>query len=284
MKDFFKSLAFRVLAAVAALLVGMMIYAASTGGVATIPETIVGAVVTPLQTLASGIAGGFNSFIGIFTDSGVLRKENEELQKQINELRENQVELDELRRQNERYRDYLALNERNSGFQFADAQVVAMDPSDNYYNFTVNVGSLDGVSEGNPVITPAGLVGVVSRAGASFSEVRTILDPTVQISAYVSRTRDNGITGNTASLAREGLLRLMRLDRGAGVAAGDMFVTFGGGNKYPAGLRIGEVTEVFAESDGLSMSAVVRPYADIAKLSDVFIITDFDGKDELSEP
>lgn len=284
MKDFFKSLAFRVLAAVAALLVGMMIYAASTGGVATIPETIVGAVVTPLQTLASGIAGGFNSFIGIFTDSGVLRKENEELQRQINELRENQVELDELRRQNERYRDYLALNERNSDFKFADAQVVAMDPSDNYYNFTVNVGSLDGVSEGNPVITPAGLVGVVSRAGASFSEVRTILDPTVQISAYVSRTRDNGITVNTASLAREGLLRLMRLDRGAGVAAGDMFVTFGGGNKYPAGLRIGEVTEVFAESDGLSMSAVVRPYADIAKLSDVFIITDFDGKDELSEP
>ena len=75
MKDFFKSLGFKVLAAVALLLVGVMIYAASTGGLANIPATITGAIVSPLQSLGASISNGFSSFLGIFTDSGELQKE-----------------------------------------------------------------------------------------------------------------------------------------------------------------------------------------------------------------
>ena len=105
MKEFLKSMAFRVLVLVAALLVGMMVYAASVGGVSTLPETVVGLVVTPLQSAAAAIGDGIDRFIGLFTDGGVLRRENAQLQEEINTLREQQVELDELRRQNELYRD-----------------------------------------------------------------------------------------------------------------------------------------------------------------------------------
>ena len=107
MKDFLKSIAFKALAVAALFLVGVMIYAASTGGAATIPATIVSAVVTPLQSIAAGISDGVNSFIGIFTDSGKLREENGRLQSEINTLRENQVEFDETKRQLELYRQFL---------------------------------------------------------------------------------------------------------------------------------------------------------------------------------
>lgn len=277
MKEFFKSVAFRVLVLVAALLVGMMIYAASVGGVSTLPETVLGFITTPLQSMASGISDGFDSFIGLFTDGGELQKENDRLQEEINALREQQIELDELRRQNELYRDYLELKEQNPDYRFADARVVAMDPADNYCNFTINRGTLSDVAVGNPVITPDGLVGVVYEVSASYAKVRTILDPGAPVSVYVSRTRDNGITGNTPALAAEGHLRLERLDRTAGAAAGDILVTYGNG-KYPAGLLVGELTEVYAESDGLSLSATVKPFADIARVSDVFVIVDFTGR------
>lgn len=277
MKEFLKSLAFRVLVLVAALLVGMMIYAASTGGVSTLPETLAGFIVTPLQSAAARISDGFDSFVGLFTDAGELRKENAQLQEELNTLREQQIELDELRRQNELYRDYLELKEQNPDYRFADARVIAMDPADNYYNFTINIGSLAEVSEGNPVITPDGMVGVVYEVGASYAKVRTILDPRVPISVYDSRTRDNGITGNTTALSQQGLLRLSRLDRSAGASAEDIIVTYGNG-RYPAGLRVGKLTEVYAESDGLSLSATIRPFADISRVSDVFVIVDFDGR------
>ena len=97
MKDFLKSIAFRVLVLVAALLVGMMVYAASVGGVSTLPETVVGFVVTPLQSAAAAIGDGFDRFIGLFTDGGELRRENAQLKEEVNALREQQVELDELR-------------------------------------------------------------------------------------------------------------------------------------------------------------------------------------------
>ena len=187
------------------------------------------------------------------------------------------ISLDELRRQNELYRDYLELKEQNPDYRFADARVVAMDPADNYCNFTINRGTLADVAVGNPVITPDGLVGVVYEVSASYAKVRTILDPGAPVSVYVSRTRDNGITGNTPALAAEGRLRLERLDRTAGAAAGDILVTYGNG-KYPAGLLVGELTEVYAESDGLSLSATVKPFADIARVSDVFVIVDFTGR------
>lgn len=106
MKEFLKSVAFKAIAAVALFLVGIMIYAASTGGVSTIPAAVTGAIITPLQSLATAVSDGFNSFIGIFTDSNALRAENEQLQNEINELRKNEVETDELRRQNELYRDF----------------------------------------------------------------------------------------------------------------------------------------------------------------------------------
>ena len=278
MKDFLKSIAFKALAVAALFLVGVMIYAASTGGAATIPATIVSAVVTPLQSIAAGISDGVNSFIGIFTDSGKLREENGRLQSEINALRENQVEFDETKRQLELYRQFLELKEQNPDYKFADARVVAVDPSEKYYNFTINAGSLKGVKAGDPVITPAGLVGVAYDVALDSARVRTILDPTTQVSAYVSRTGDEGTTGGTVTLAREGLLRINYLSREGGAAAGDYVATSGKGGIYPRGLLIGEIQSVSPDSDGLTMTAQIQPFADIKNLSSVFVLTDFAEK------
>ena len=283
MKEFLKSVAFKALVVVALFLIGIMIYAASTGGVSTIPATITGAIVTPLQSLATTVSDGFNSFIGIFTDSNALREENERLQSEVNELRQNQVEADELRRQNELYREFLELKEQNPDYQFADGRVIAMDPADKYGNFTIDAGSLEGVKANDPVVTPDGLVGVVYEVGLNYAKVRTILDPATQVSAYVSRTRSGGVTGGSVSLAQEGLLRLNLLSRDSGAATGDYVVTSGRGGIYPEGLLIGTIQEIQPESDALTMYAVIEPFADLKNLSDVFVIISFDGQGENAE-
>lgn len=274
MKEFIKSAAFRMLALVAALLVVLMVYAARCGGVSVLPKRVLSAAVSPLQTAASAVAEKTHGFFGLFGGRGALRRENEALREEIRVLREQQTELDELRRENALYRDYLGLKAENPDYRFVEARVIAADPADHYGNFTVNRGSQAGVKAGNPVITADGLVGVVWEVSATSSTVRTILDPRVQVSVYVSRTRDNGITDNTAAAAAEGLLRVKRLERTAGAVAGDMVVTYGSGN-YPEGLLVGELTTIYAESDGLSLSATVRPFAAIGRVAEVFVITSF---------
>jgi rod shape-determining protein MreC len=274
-KNFIKSAAFKALAAVSLFLIGIMIYAASTGGVATIPETIAGAIVAPLQSLGAAVSDGFSDFLGIFTDSNVLQQENQKLRKEIDQLRKNQVELDELRRMNEYYRQYLELKEQNPDYKFADCRVISVDTNNKYGNFTINVGLLSGVKKNQPVITPEGLVGVVYEVGMNFANVRTILDPATQVPAYVSRVGSGGVTGGSLSLAKEGKLRLNYLPRNNGVAEGDYVVTSGKGEVYPRHLLIGTVKEVNSESDGLTMYAVIEPFANIRDLTNVFVITEF---------
>lgn len=283
MKDFFKSFGFKVLAAIALVLVGVMIYAASTGGMATIPSMISGAILTPLQSAASAVSDGLNSFAGMFSSSTELQKQIDELQVELNDYRNKQVELDALREQNEWLKEYLNIIEQDNDYQFADARVIAIDPADKYDNFTISAGTLSGISVNDPVITPEGLVGVVYETGLNYSKVRSILDPETQVSATVSRTRNNGVTGGTLSLAQEGKLKLGFLSRDGGAEAGDMVITSGMGGIYPAGLLIGEIEEVLPESDGMTLYGVVKPYADLSRLSQVLVITEFSGQGEAVE-
>ena len=69
MKDFLKSFAFKVLGVIALILVGVMIYGASTGGLATIPATIAGAIITPLQSAVTSVSDGISGFFGQFGSS-----------------------------------------------------------------------------------------------------------------------------------------------------------------------------------------------------------------------
>ena len=278
MKDFLKSLAFKVLAGIALFLVGIMIYAASTGGFSTIPATITGAIITPIQTAFAAVTEGVKNFFGGFAAAGPLHDELDAKQAEIDELRGQLVELDELRRLNEQYRQYLELKEANNDYLFADGRVIAVDPLDKYGNFTIDTGSLAGVEPNDPVITPSGLVGVVYEVGPTWSKVRSLLDPSTQASAYISQNGDTCITGGSASLAQDGLLRLDLLPRETGTAIGNFAVTSGVGGVFPKGLLIGEVEEVSPSSDGLSYYAVVRPFVDVRSVTSVFVITSFAGQ------
>ena len=63
----------------------------------------------------------------------------------------------------------------------------------------------------------------------------------------------------------------------------DYIVTAGKGGIYPPGLRIGKITEIKPDSDGLTVYATVEPFADIRNVSSVFVITDFAEKNQLEE-
>ena len=280
MKDFFKGFGFKVLAAIALVLVGIMIYAASTGGMATIPAMLSGAIMTPLQTAASAVSDGFQSFVGIYTDSGELRKENDRLQEEVDKYRQQQIELDELRRQNEYLNEYLRIVESDSSVERASARVIDIDPADKYCNFTINAGTLSGISVNDPVITPQGLAGVVYETGLNYAKVRSILDPATQVSAAISRSGENGMTSGTLSLAKDFKLKLGLLSKEGDTEVGDIIITSGKGGIFPANLPIGEVEEIVPESDGVTLYARIKPYTDFGTLSQVLVITSFGGQGE----
>lgn len=280
MKSFWKSFFARALGVLALVLIGVMIYSASTGGIATLPEKIVGVVVTPLQSFVTNISDGFSGFIDRLTGSGDLQQRVEELEKENAELRQQVADYDQIKQENEWYSEILGLHERQPDYTFASGRVIGRDPNEVYGNFTISAGTNVGVSVNDPVITTDGsLVGVIEEVGLTYAKVRTVLDSSSKVSAQISRTGDTGYTSSSAlNMIRNKTITLSALERSSGAAIGDYIVTSGIGGVYPSGLLIGSVTAVNGAADGMTLDATVELFADVFDLKQVMVITSFEGQ------
>ena len=278
MREFLHSKRFKILLAVFAVLVGFMLYAASTEGSATLPGKILSAITAPLQKLSSSISGTATGFLGNFTNAGKTAEENKKLREEIAKLREELVDFETYKAENKQLNEMIGLKEANEDFEMANASVIARDPADRFSSFQIDKGSIHGVSFHDPVISSDGLVGYVTQVNATSSRVTTILSPEINVGAYGVHSNDTGVLTGDAALSQKGYCKLQYLLRETGIAKGDTIVTTGVSGIFPKGLVIGTVEEVKPESHGASVYAVVNPAADIENLKDVFIITDFLGQ------
>ena len=283
MGDFFKSIRFKILVAVLAFLFAFMLRAAYTGGLAPMTSQILGILTNPLQKASASASASFSSVFDRVFRSGEILKENERLKEENRRLTQRQLEFDKYKLENEQLKEYLDIKEKNPDFDFETAFVIGRDPNDRFYAFTIDKGSLDGISLHDPVITEDGLAGMVVEVGPTYAKVATILDVMLEISSYDSRTKDIGITTGRIDLAEEGLCQLTLLQRESGASAGDIVITSNVGGLYPKDLVIGTLREVRTESHGISLYAVIEPAVDVRTVKDVLVITSFEGQASASE-
>lgn len=283
MGDFFKSIRFKTLVAVLAFLLAFMLRAAYTGGLAPMTSQILGILTNPLQKASASVSASFSGLFDRMFRSGEILEENERLKEENRRLTQRQLEFDKYKLENEQLKEYLDIKEKNPDFDFETAFVIGRDPNDRFYAFTIDKGSLDGISLHDPVITEDGLVGMVVEVGPTYAKVATILDVMLEISSYDSRTKDIGITTGRIDLAEEGLCQLTLLQRESGASAGDIVITSNVGGLYPKDLVIGTIREVRTESHGISLYAVIEPAVDVRTVKDVLVITSFEGQASAAE-
>ncbi len=83
---------------------------------------------------------------------------------------------------------------------------------------------------------------------------------------------------STVELAEQGRCHMPGLPASTSVTAGGIVCTSGVGGIFPRDLIIGTIVDVVDGTVDISASAVIEPGIDISKLTDVFIITSFDGQ------
>ena len=242
-----------------------------------------GMLMVPISSMSAAAGAAIEERFGPFLSAGRVHDENLALRAEIQDLKEQLIDYETVKMENEQFRELLEIKERNSDLIFEPATVVGRTPDDWFGSFTIDVGTYHGVSLRCPVITSEGLVGIVSEVGHGYSKVQTILDASVNIGGVDIQTLDTGyggiISGDMA-LAQQGRCKMGFLPRESGATLGDTIVTSGTGGLLPRGLIIGEIQRVEMETNGLSLYAVVNPAADIQGAKQVFVITDFGGKDD----
>ncbi len=278
MRDLLKSKNFRIMLVAVFLVLGIMIYSASTSGQQNILTSVASFITTPIQKLSAFVSGGINDLGGDMTDIDHIRAENELLKEKVRQYQAQLVDYETYKQKYEDLRELLKLKDDSGDMELVPATVISRDATDTYGTFIIDKGTLQGVSYLDPVITEDGLVGYVSQVGPVSSKVTTILSPATDVGAIDKRTKDGGVLGGDQELAQNGYTKLSYLQRDCDVTVGDLIVTSGLGGIYPKNLIIGEVTEIRAESQDISLYAVINPTSDVIGCTDVYVITYFEGQ------
>lgn len=276
MKDFFDTWKFKILVIVAVFLVGIMAYAGANGRLTAAPQELLSVVLTPLQKVTSAFSGGAASVWEKYTSIDDVMDRNEQLEAENAELRQQMVDYDRIKAENDAYKALARIQDTNSEASYVSAFVIGRDPLDEFGGFTLDQGSTDGVAVNDAIISDRGyLLGVVVEVDATSCKVMTILHPSFNAAGVISRTRENGIITGSADYAADGQCVLTNLDRTTEARKGDQVITTGLGGVFPANLLVGTVQEVVPEQSGKSSSAVILPGADPRTVKHVFIVTEY---------
>lgn len=276
MKDFFDTWKFKILVIVAVFLVGIMAYAGANGRLTAAPQELLSVVLTPLQKVTSALSGGAASVWEKYTSIDDVMDRNEQLEAENAELRQQMVDYDRIKAENDAYKALARIQDTNSEASYVSAFVIGRDPLDEFGGFTLDQGSTNGVAVNDAIISDRGyLLGVVVEVDATSCKVMTILHPSFNAAGVISRTRENGIITGSADYAADGQCVLTNLDRATEARKGDQVITTGLGGVFPANLLVGTVQEVVPEQSGKSSSAVILPGADPRTVKHVFIVTEY---------
>lgn len=275
MKDFFKTVKFKVLIGVLVLLLGVMTYAAANGRLSAAPQELLGAAAVPLQRISSAVAARVEAFVNKYITIDQVMDENQRLQEENDLLHKQMVEYDQLKAENAQLRAAWNIKEENPGYQVVNANVIGRDSLEKYYAFTIDRGEKDGVKVKDCVIGTSGIVGRVIEVGPNYAKVSTILDPSVSVGAIISRTRDSGLAGGDVVYAKDKQCTMTLIARDTLASRGDTVITTGLGGVFPKNLIIGTVEDILPETSGTSMYAVIEPVEDVESIKMVMVITEF---------
>ncbi len=189
------------------------------------------------QRVWQGVAGQFGSRTELIAENEKLKTEALLLQGRLQKLAA-------LTEQNVRLRELLnssaLVNEK-----VEVAELIGVDPNPFTHRILINKGERDGVFLGQPVLDARGLMGQVVELMPYTSRVLLLTDSTHSIPVQINRNGLRAIASGTGNPER---LELRHVADTADVKEGDLLVSSGMGQRFPAGYPVATVNEVIHDS------------------------------------
>lgn len=274
MPQFFKQQTLVIVILLAILLIALVIFTSGQREKLSAIEGVVGEIVTPVQGIMYRIATAVSDFFQSIEERRNLAEQYEALKEKVALLEQQQLEMDEIKRQNERLKALLGFKEERKQFIVEGVRITGKNPGNWFNTLTIDKGSDQGIKVNMAVVTDKGLIGRVTDVGKDWSKVRTIVDGQSSVSAIIERTRDNGmVKGNHTLTYEDGLCRMINLPLDSDVVIGDRVITSGLGEIFPKGIYIGEVIDVVYERRDMYKTAIIKPGADFQRLEEVLVIS-----------
>jgi rod shape-determining protein MreC len=237
-----------------------------------------GFALSPIQdTLRQGTRT-VTSIFATLNQIELLRQQNEELTRRLQEAEARNQQLESLAIENQQLAALLAVRSTIS-YETVAAEVITRRATDQEQVISLDAGTELGVGLDNPVIAEGGaLVGKVVEVGPNFSRVLLISDTRTTVAGLIESSRAIGDVKGMGDL-----LQMTRIPATDVVNVGEAVVTagieldIGVRSTYPKGLVIGTVVDIDRQPNQLFQTALVSPFARLDRLEYVLVINGYEG-------
>lgn len=203
-----------------------------------------GLVLTPFYWLADLPVRAWDGATQQISSRSELMAENEKLKAEALLLQRRLQKLAALTEQNVRLRELL-----NSAALLDEevlvGELIGVDPNPYTHRILIDKGEKDGVFLGQPVLDARGLMGQVVEIMPYTARVLLLTDTTHSIPVQVNRSGLRAIAVGTGNPER---LELRHVADTADIKEGDLLVSSGMGQRFPAGYPVATVKEVIHDS------------------------------------
>lgn len=169
---------------------------------------------------------------------------------------------------NARLRGLLGAVERG-GVDVQLAPILDLDLDPTRQRLVLDAGSRDGVSVGQVVIDAGGVLGQIIAVTPMHSTVLLLTDPDHALPVAVLRNGVRLVAYGTGSSDR---LTLASIPLSSDVKVGDLLVTSGLGQRFPAGFPIGRIVALRPDDSRAFLIGDVKPAAQLDRGRDVLLL------------
>jgi rod shape-determining protein MreC len=224
---------------------------------------------SPVQNFFWQSGKKVSNFISGISKASVLKKENERLNLQIQDLLQKIASLKELEKENERLREALGIGLEKE-YKLILTNVIGRETSPNF--FRVDKGKKDGVEKDMPIINESKvLCGKVSEVYENFSEVQTISNKNLSFTVK--------IPGQEAIFSAKGMgnskVLLDLIPKDVSINTSDLVITSAEGGFFPKDLLVGKIEKVEKSDLEPFQKAEVSLACQIEKVEFLFIIKEW---------
>lgn len=232
---------------------------ASSGLLAT-GRAALATIVSPVVYVAQAVRSLDSLIDEVLVAPGARVAERRALGREIVSLRTEILELEVVSAENRRLRGLLGGVARLD-LDMLVTDVIAFTSGPAGSLITIDVGRLQSVQVGDPVVDGQGICGQVVSTGLSTSQVLQVTDPSHSVPVVIERTGVQGIVSGTGV---DGFVELEGISVLSDVKVGDVMVTSGLGGRFPYGYPVAEVVSFIADDPYRGMRVYAEPLSNPA--------------------
>jgi rod shape-determining protein MreC len=230
-------------------------------------QTVADFVQSPVTFVSSGVSNYFSSISSMRT----AQSENDALKQRVQELEVEVQTNKNLTFENERLKSLLELKQETE-YKFLPAQIIGRDTSAWFDTSIINRGSLDGVKLNMPIVTNGGLIGRVVQVSPLTAQIALITKDKSGLGAVVGALGSSNALGVVSGSGKREILEMGYVPGSIEVKVGESVYTTGQDGIYPAGLKLGEVIEVHADSATQPQRIFIQPSAKVSSMQEVAVL------------